>query len=268
MNCEEIGGMLTDFLRGSLAPDRRSAVEEHLAQCAECRDDAAIWEKLTLLPTEMPSTASATRFESLMEAYQAGRTDGRTEKSAGPAPAARWWAFDWFRTPLGGLAWGAAVLALGIFAGTFTSRVSTHTEELSAMRTELTSMRQMVVLSMLQQQSASERLQGVSFSQREAHADPQVIAALLHTLRYDQSVDVRLAALDALGRNANQIQVHSGVADALRYQQSPLVQVALIDQLVEWRDPGLNERLREFQRSGNLNPAVEQRTEWALAKLN
>jgi len=45
------------------------------------------------------------------------------------------------------------------------------------------------------------------------------------------------------------------------------VQVALIDQLLEWRDPDAVERLRNFQQSPNLNPTVRQRAEWALTKL-
>ncbi|HEX3118770.1 MAG TPA: HEAT repeat domain-containing protein, partial [Candidatus Acidoferrum sp.] len=94
-----------------------------------------------------------------------------------------------------------------------------------------------------------------------------VQTALLRTLRDDGSVDVRLAALDALSRHAGQPQVRKGVLEALQQQQSPLVQVALIDQLTEWRDPDVAQRLRTLEQTPNLNPAVKQRAEWALAKL-
>jgi hypothetical protein len=80
-------------------------------------------------------------------------------------------------------------------------------------------------------------------------------------------VDVRLAALDALSRHGNQPQIRKGVVDALQEQQSPLVQVALIDQLAEWREPDAAQRLRSFQQTANLNPAVRQRAEWAISKL-
>jgi Putative zinc-finger len=268
MNCEQIAELLPDYLRGSLASGQARVVEQHIEQCAECRDDVTIWKKLSLLPAEQPSPEAGGRFEALLEAYQAGRADGRATFLADPKRAPGRRALDWFRSPLAGLAWGLALLLIGIFAGSYTSRVSSRSEELASMRSELTNMRQLVVLSMLQQQSASERLQGVSFSQRELQPDPKVLAALLHTLRYDSSVDVRLAALEALSRHASQPQVRRGVSDALQYQQSPLVQVALIDQLVEWRDPDLRQRLREFQQSANLNPTARQRAEWALSKLN
>src|SRR5258706_408713 len=77
-----------------------------------------------------------------------------------------------------------------------------------------------------------------------------------------------VAGLDALSRHAGKPQVKKTGVDALQEQQSPLMQVALIDQLVEWRDaeaaPGL-EKLRQLP---NLNPTVRQRADWAISKLN
>jgi hypothetical protein len=173
---------------------------------------------------------------------------------------------------MGAVAWSAALLVIGIFVGNYFGSRQIHTstdrEEIASMHSELTNMRQMVVLSMLQQQSASERLQGVSYSRREDQLDPQVMSALVHTLRYDGSVDVRLAALDALSRHGAQPQVHKGVVDALQEQQSPLVQVALIDLMVEWRDPDAAQRLRNFVQTPNLNPTVKQRADWAISRLN
>jgi hypothetical protein len=270
-NCEQIGELLPDYLQGNLAAAQARVVEQHIEQCAECRDDVAIWKKLSLLPAES-SAAASQRFDALLEAYQAGRADAISSSGAERKlePSRR--AFDWFRSPVAGLAWGLALLLVGVFGGIFASnyanRVNSRSEDLAAVRSELTGMRQLVVLSMLQQQSASERLQGVSYSRTDAQPDPKIIGALLHTLRYDASVDVRLAALEALSRRSSQPQVRRGVTDALRDQQSPLVQVALIDQLVEWRDPGVSDRLREFQQSANLNPTVRQRAELALSKLN
>ena len=267
MKCEQSAELLPDYLAGNLSLEQKHVVEQHLEQCAECREDAALWRKLSLLPAEQPSPASRARFEAMLHAYQTGRVDERTAAFSKQKRTFGWNPFEWLRFPVAGLAWSLALLAAGIFAGNYLSRASSHSEELTAMHSELTNMRQLVVLSMLQQQSASERLQGVTYSQREEQLNPQVLSALLHTLRYDGSVDVRLAALDALGRHVSQPQVRTGVIDSLQEQQSPLVQVALIDLLVEWRDPHLPQRLRNLQQSPNLNPAVRQRAEWALSKL-
>src|ERR1700675_2250513 len=269
MKCEEIGRLLPDYFEGSLKAEQDDLVEQHIEQCADCREEVAIWKKLSLLPVEQPSAGSRERFEAMLDAYQTGRND---KASAGFVPAKRRSAWNWLRSPAGAVAWSAALLVMGIFAGNYWGSRTTHSntgqDEIAAMQIELTNMKQLVVLSMLQQQSAGERLQAGSYSRREDQLDPQVMSALVHTLRYDGSVDVRLAALDALSRHGAQPQVHKGVVDALQEQQSPLVQVALIDLMLEWRDPDAAQRLRNFVQTPNLNPTVKQRADWALSKLN
>src|SRR3984957_1961987 len=238
-----------------------------------------MWKKLALLPQETPSVESRQRFDAMMHAYSTtvAETAASVRSTANahpvqqqPSTAKPSWNFiEWLRSPFGAIAWSAALLLIGLYAGTHLgNRVAPeHSDEIASLHAEVTSMRQLVALSMLQQQSASERLQGVSWSTREDHLDPQVQAALMRTLRSDGSVDVRLAALDALSRHSSQPLVRKNVLDALQDQQSPLVQVAMIDQLTEWRDPGAAQRLRLFEQTPNLNPAVKQRAAWALAKL-
>ncbi|HTU33851.1 MAG TPA: zf-HC2 domain-containing protein [Candidatus Acidoferrum sp.] len=267
MKCDQIAELLPDFLRGSLEREPAETVERHLNECAECRDEVAVWEKLALLPAVAPSPDARVRFESMLRAYRAGRTEPQASRYAELQLGRRRAGVQWFRSPLLQMAAGIALVAIGFAIGNGLSRTRSQSDEMTAMRAQLTSMRQLVVLSMLQEQSASERLQAVSYSQHEERLDPQVLGALLHTLRYDSSVDVRLAALDALSQHSGQPQVRTGVTDALQAQQSPLVQVALIDQLLEWRDPDAVQRLRNFQQSPNLNPTVRQRAEWALSKL-
>lgn len=271
MRCEQIGELLPDYLQGSLNAEQDKLVEQHLEKCEDCRDEVAIATKLSHLPVEEPSAASRQRFDAMLHAYQTGRGDGVS--GLGRQGTGSGWSFlSWLRSPVRALAWSAALLVVGVFGGNYYAGLrtppKTGQDEIAQMHTELASMKQLVVLSMLQQQSASERLQGVSYSRREDQLDPQVLAALIHTLRYDNSVDVRLAALDALSKHAGQPQVHKGVTDALQEQQSPLVQVALIDTMLEWRDPDVAEQLRNFEKTPNLNPVVRQRADWALSKLH
>jgi anti-sigma factor RsiW len=272
MNCEQIAEFLPDYLQGTLAREPARLVEQHCEHCTNCAQDVAMWKKLAFLPEDKPSAESRDRFETMLHAYPTATSDRVASAPTSIDPTkrnARWALFDWLRSPLGAVAWSAAVLIIGVVIGTRvnTAATSAHPDEIAAMHAELAGMRQMVALSMLRQQSASERLQGVSWSGREDHLDPQIQAALLRTLRYDGSVDVRLAALDALSRHAGQPQIRKSVGDTLQEQQSPLVQVALIDQLAEWREPGVAEQLRNFRQTPNLNPAVRQRAEWAISKL-
>ena len=268
MKCEEIAELLPDYLQEGLGLEQKKLVERHLESCVECGEVAGLWKKLALIPDEQPSAASRERFEAMLEAYQAGRGDegvARRPQDKGPSI---WSVFQWLRSPVGAVAWSLALVALGTYLGLQLGSAKSNSQDLAALHTELTNMRQMVALSMLQQQSASQRLEGVTWTRREGQLDPQVLTALMHTLRYDPSVDVRLAALDALSRHAGQPQVRKTVVDALQEQQSPLVQVALIDQLVEWRDAEAAPRLEKLRQLPNVNPTVKQRADWAISKLN
>lgn len=268
MKCEQISELLPDYLQGGLSPDQHRIVESHLAVCADCAEEVAVWRKLSLLPVEQPSPMSRVRFEAMLQAYQAGRSNEPADNSEWKKRASSWNFFHWLRSPLGAVAWSAALLVIGLFAGLRLAGPKPPSPEIAEMQKELASTKQLVVLSMLQQQSASARLEGVSYSTREEQLNPQVLFALLHTLRYDASVDVRLAALDALSRHSAQPQVRSSVVNALQEQQSPLVQVALIDQLVEWHDREAKPHLEKLRQSQDLNPAVRQHADWAISKLN
>jgi anti-sigma factor RsiW len=269
MNCEQIAELLPDYLQENLPAEQRELVDHHLAGCAECRDDVAIWNKLSLLPREEPSPDSRERFDTMLQAYRSGRDDRIPANPSREKRASFWDALRWgLRSPAGAVAWSMAVLVLGVSIGMHETSSNSHSQQLAQMHSELTSMRQLVALSMLQQDSASGRLEGVTWTRREEKLEPQVLSALLHTLRYDTSVDVRLAALDALSRHSTQPQVRKSVVDSLQEQQSPLVQVALIDQMVQWRETEAAQRLQTLQQNPKLNPTVRQRAEWAISKLN
>jgi len=268
MKCEEIAELLPDYLQEGLRVEQKKIVERHLENCVECSEVAGLWKKLALIPDEQPSAAGRERFEAMLQAYQTGRGEEGVTRRAPVRGASVWSVFQWLRSPVGAVAWSIALVALGTYLGLQLGSAKSNAQDLAAMHTELTNMRQMVALSMLQQQSASQRLEGVTWTRREGQLDPQVLSALMHTLRYDASVDVRLAALDALSRHAGQPQVKKTVVDALQEQQSPLVQVALIDQLVEWRDAEAAPRLEKLRQTPNLNPTVRQRADWAISKLN
>ncbi len=173
MKCEEIAELLPDYLQEGLATEQKSVVERHLESCAECSEVAGLWKKLALIPDEQPSAASRQRFEAMLQAYQTGRGDEGAGRRVNKE-ASFWNVFQWLRSPVGAVAWSIALIALGTYVGLQLGNGKSNSQDLAAMHTELTNMRQMVALSMLQQQSASQRLEGVSWTRREEHLDPQV----------------------------------------------------------------------------------------------
>jgi hypothetical protein len=263
MKCEEISPLLPDYLQGALPPEQSALVKDHMAQCAACSQDAAMWTKLGTLPEEQPSPALRTRFDAMLASYEEGRWEKRHLASERDKFQGLGAIFAWLRTPALSVAWAFVLLIGGFLAGRYIDRGRTNDE----LHSELQSMKRLVVISMLQQQSASERLQGVSIS-RQSGPDPKVMDALLQTLREDSSEDVRLAALDALTRYGGRPDVRKGLIDALEGQQSPLVQVALIDALVDIHGTGAIQQLKKLQQDPKADPSVRKHAEWGVAQLS
>jgi HEAT repeat protein len=164
----------------------------------------------------------------------------------------------------------AAVLVVGVVIGrqSIGGVPPPATEsQLAELRQELRDMRQMVTLSLLQQQSASERLKGVTWTGQIDEPDNEVTNALLMALTTDPNVNVRLASIDALRRFGGRAAVRRGVLDALPRQVSPLVQIALIDFVVEVNGREATEALRRLSMDPMLDGAVRARAAMGLEQV-
>jgi hypothetical protein len=271
MTCNEFEEILPDFLTDSGDPRQRSTVEKHMAECIDCRESYAIWKKLAQLPQEVPPVSMRTRFETMLNAYEEGRWEHDKLKSQRREIVPKGLFGGWLSMPAMQLAAAAAILVMGIMVGRMTfpgQAISPEAKELAALHRELTDTKQLVALTLMQQQSASDRLQGVGYSMQVGHPDPEIVAALLHTLRHDNSVDVRLAALDSLRRYGDEPKVRRGLVDSLQTQQSAMVQASLVDTLVEMGEKSALPNIKKLEESPNLNPTVKLRAQKGIEKLS
>jgi anti-sigma factor RsiW len=265
MNCDQLKEHIADYLVGALSPTEAEELNEHFAQCAACKQETAAlsetWEMLGLLqqeqPGAQPSAQMGRRFYQSLEAYQQGI------QAATPTPAKRR-IFDWGWQ---GWAWSAALLVAGLGAGQWLGQRDRGQHDLAALQNEVHHMRQLVTLSLLEQQSASERLRGVDYSSRVDRSDTQVLAALLHAVNHDPNVNVRLAAVDALRKFAGNPAVKGTLDQSLVKQESPLVQLALIDFIVDERDKGALPSLAALERSPTADKNVKEKALWGLSQL-
>jgi hypothetical protein len=255
MNCEEARIQFVDYWRGTLQ-DPVGDFRAHLDSCERCRAEAHelrdLWGTLGTLPEEDPSLDLRVRFYDSLRAWR--QREGERRK-------ALWW----LRHPAFQAAGAAAILIVGIATGYFVR--GRDTSEVSQLRGEVYNMRQLVALSLLQQQNASDRLRGVNYAYRVEQSDPQVLSALLTTLDHDSNVNVRLAAVDAVRNFTDSPIGRKGLVQALGKQESPLVQIAILDQIVELREKSAVSAIQFLLSSPDLNPDVRQRAQWALRQL-
>jgi hypothetical protein len=170
----------------------------------------------------------------------------------------------WPTRPVWQAAVALACLLIGLLAG---ANLPRRNKEIAKLHEEIASTRDMVALSLLQQQSATERLRGVDYTGRMKTMEPEVVSALTEAVAHDPSVNVRLAAIDALSKASGSPGVLQSLTQSLPRQDSPMVQAALIDYLVEARDHKALGTLRQLAAQPDLNPAVLERTHFALQQL-
>jgi hypothetical protein len=270
MKCDRIQDLFADQWSGALDAGSRSRLEAHLAECVSCREEweslNRLWAKLGEIPPEEPGPGVRTRFYAMLEGYQQGL--GRKRVAPSHRAGLSGWFGGWFAgQPAFQFGLAAALLLAGFFAGLTLRPSHNGHEELASLREEVHEMRQMVAISLQKQQSASERLRGVSLTSQVSRPDPEFLATLIHTLNYDPNVDVRLAAVDALSRFAEEPAVRDGLVRSLPKQDSPMVQISLIDLLVQLHERQSIEVLKQLTNDANQNQQVRQRAQWGLQKL-
>ena len=111
-----------------------------------------------------------------------------------------------------------------------------------------------------------QRLQRVTFA-AYGPQDEDLAEALLDRIAQDSSTAVRLAAVEALYLAAPEGDRDGRVEAALRSQDRPEVQVALVDLLVALRQRRAAEALRSLLAEGRLAPSVRRQAERRLADL-
>jgi len=278
MQCETVHAQLADFLSHALTDAESEEVRLHLAGCRACRNEAdgfaETWRMLGSIASPAPDSGRMrTRLTAIIDGFEHAI-------ASAPAPGHRGRLAALFTQQshhhLLRAASACALVAIGIAIGYYMvplpggsegTRPTETSAEIVAMRGELRDLREMITLSLMQQQSASNRLKGVSWSGQIDRPSSEVVAALLDTLMHDPNVNVRLATIDALERFASQDIVRRGTIQAVDRQVSPLVQIALIDFMVKVHERESIGTLRRLSEDPKVNAAVRARAVWGLQQL-
>ncbi|HLF14882.1 MAG TPA: HEAT repeat domain-containing protein [Bacteroidota bacterium] len=287
---EHIRNELAAFLSGDLDERTAAAVRDHLGACEECGRELEslknMWQSLAKVPDEVPSERLGARFYDALNAYEnslrgSGLTTAGRFRGADNRVPDRPGMLEWIgrlgwpgrlgslisRQPAIQFALVLTVLMVGGFIGYGLRSNGARNEEMVQLREEVRSVSRLLIVSLLQQQTATGRLQGVSWSYRVDNSDPEITGALLQTLSQDPNVNVRLAALDALSRNLGQPAVRGGLIKALEKQSSPLIQLAIVDMVVQSDMKESGDVLRQILQKPGVNETVKKRIEEALQHL-
>ena len=280
MECGFDKTLLTLWLNDQLTEDERAEVEKHLAGCDTCRQELAtsahLWELMETIPAPEPPAGTLIRFNAMLDAY---KTSGRNtasgpEVNTTPGSGIMARLKQLFTMQPGfAMAYSLLLVVFGIFLGHWVNNPPpaappSDKQQLEALSAQVSDMREMMMKSLLQNPSASERIRGVSYTSEITTVNPGVIEALLTTLNNDQNVNVRLMTLEALTHYASNPAVRAGLVESIPQQESPLVQAALADVMLKLQEKNAIRPFKKLLQQKNLNSLVRTKIETTIARLS
>lgn len=257
----DVTSYLIDYLDGSLSASERQALESRLAADAELRRELEslreVMEALDAVPQEQPQPQLRQRFETMLAEETAAAA-----APARPLPGLRHYRWEW------AAAAAIALVIIGSALGVLWQKNLRQQAQINALVTEVVNTRKMMVLSMLQEPSASQRIKAVNTVRQEAaSADDQVIRALIHTLNTDDNVNVRAKAAEALLHFTDHPGVAPALAESLANQDSPEVQIILIDVLVAARAREAVDEFRKIIKRDDVMEVVKNKAASGIGQL-
>lgn len=273
MNCEGAESKLLDWLNDELSAPERAALDAHVAQCPTCRQELAatqqVWQLMAAAPTPEPRPEMRTNFYAMLDTFNQAEQVKQNRSWAGmverfqqlwrPALAAR-------------LAYSMLLIGVGLTAGYWLQQKQSpdvaYRHQIDTLSSQVQEMRQMMMLSLLENPSATERLRAVGYTKEISEVDRRVIDALLTTLNNDPNVNVRLVTLEALAELGQDARVREGLVQSLPKQDSPLVQVALADVMVKLQEKRSLKPLRQMLRQDGINDLVKSKIEQTIRDLS
>jgi hypothetical protein len=260
MNCKIVQDQLTDYLTGQIDEAVRDAFNIHIRKCPVCQaklhELETVWHDLGTLPRHEPSPLLRQRFYAMLEERR--KKPNRQKRKFG------------FGLLLGSprLAVTAAIFLMGLFLGYQIGVSRLRSRQLLELGQEVQSIKQQMSISMLQQQSSFDRMKGVHLSTEVSQPGDLLIQMLFSKINTDPSMPVRLAAIDAIALFSDRDDVQTLLINSLLNQDSPLVQIAIIDQLTYVREKTALTALKMLIESQDTQPDVKRYAEKTLQEIS
>jgi Putative zinc-finger len=266
MRCVDIQSVLIDFLDDRLDAIRRQEIVTHLEICENCRlEESRLRELLRAVaetPEEQPRSTLRENFNRLMQSPPTAH--GASESAPGLAenpvkklplhlPSIGW------NSPASRIA--AAILLLltgfGIGLKTANNRDGATPTQMAELKNEVRDVKQTLMMSMLKQESASDRIKAVDYAEEIVNPNQQILGALITTLNHDKNVNVRLASLYSLSKFAGNRTVLDSLVVSLNQQTEPIIQIVMISILTQNRAVKAIKPLQDIISNQNTLPAVK-----------
>lgn len=257
MEQEKLEGLLIDYIDGKLSDGDQQLVLKELADNPDAR---RLYEQLKEVMDTMKHSGQWEPTSSLQRSFDHMLQDEMRQTHAGKQV---FFGGTFFRA-----AAAVGILVAGTAIGLWINKNIQTERELEALRQEMAATKQMMMTMLDNRESASQRVQGATVAFTMKKADDQIVQALAKAMNEDPNTNVRLAALEALGRFRTESTVRKALISSLATQKDPVVQIALIQLLVQMKEKEVVNELKKLTDDELVLPAVRDEAHAGILKLS
>ncbi|HNP19246.1 MAG TPA: HEAT repeat domain-containing protein [Fulvivirga sp.] len=248
--------LISDYIEGHLSGKLKAFVEKQINEDEHWKTTYDKFSELSnMMATDVEIEAPASLKDDFQQFLNA-EIENTKVRSIQPSTSYK----RWYQ-----VAAAVAILAVGFALGISINK--SNTDEIDQLKKEMAATKALV-LNSLNDQSASSRIGAVNASYLIADMDNDIINAFVNTLNTDENINVRLAALEALRKYADDEKVRKALIASLSIQDKPAMQIVLIDLLVQLKDKRALAPLKKITEDEENIDAVRDEANYGIFKLS
>jgi hypothetical protein len=257
MEKEKLESLLIDYIDGKLNDTDKKFIESELMQNPETKK---LYEELKVVIKAMEDASALNPPLSLKKSF-----DTMLKKEMGSSKETK---VVFFSPTFYRVAAAVALVVIGGGLGYWISKYQAQQEDIAKIKNELQATKNIMMALIQNDESASQRIQGVNVAMTIEKADDQVVKALIKAMNQDPNTNVRLAALDALSKFYFEPVVKKELIESLSTQDDPVVQIALIQLMVKMNEKKIMNDLKRIIDDADAIKPVKDEAYTGIMKLS
>ncbi len=268
MNHNQLELMMMDYISGRMDPEQVTAFNQLMTEHPEYSQELVELEHMMALFAQHDSADIPEPSELMDENFYAMLHDEVAKENSTLSHFGSVLK-GWFQLPqLRRMAYGFSFMIIGVFIGHYLHLLNGQSAlEASRLAIKDQQIKALTVLSLLDMPSANKRLLAVNLAGMSEQPNDSIMEALLVTLRKDNNVNVRLEALEVLAQHTELESVRSGLVQAINFQDSPMVQMALANLMLQLNEQQAVEPIQRLLKQPELIEPVRAKLNEAINEL-
>jgi len=270
MECKKIKEQLADFFEGDFEKNTNDKIEKHLSECSSCKIELdqikSLYQLIDNTENSLPPEQLDNEFYNMLENQKKHIKPSLVVNEKAPTLWSRIFGV-WEVTPLIQLAAAIIILITGLFIGLNIRPLNNSSTDVSSMQEEIKSMKEMLMYSLIDNDSPSQRIKAVNYSEDIVIPDSRLVEVLIKTLHKDDNINVRMAAAYALGRYTKSDKVMEALITALEQEKDPGMQITIINLLAKTGDKNTIESFNRLIRKNETPLLVKDQAVRAMQTI-